>query len=181
MRRTVVIVEGPTDAEVLGLLLQDIHKRVGFDFYVAGGRDAGRPIARALLLNPGVAIAFIYDADTSDVKKARTEQRSLEEYLRWTARATQFLVQPLIPELEIVFFKEPGILKDTLGIDLSPEQHDAGLEAPKRVLTTLLRRTGIPTMSAFVGRLGKREIELMRRDEAIKPIRQFLEEQLAHK
>ncbi|MCC7422268.1 MAG: hypothetical protein IT428_18475 [Planctomycetaceae bacterium] len=173
--KTLLVVEGETDRAVLSRLLEDLRSPFPYDFYVAHGRDAGRPVARRLLMLP-CRVGFIYDADTTDMADVNDEKRALISYFGWTARADNVLVQPFVPELEEIFFYDPIIIRSILGRDLLPEQFEAAKVAPKTILVSLLRARGIGSVAEFACQMASETVDMLRKHPSVQAIRAFVEQ-----
>lgn len=172
--RIVIVVEGETDRRVLERVLDDLREQVRFEFLVANGRDAGRPIALRLLLSPQTAVALVYDADTTDQDRVRAEQQALESYFRRSVGQNQFLVQPFVPELEGIFFEVPDALQSALHSQIDSERRVAAIYAPKKVLTELLSSAKIHDVVELLENFTANDLKNLRQVQALQTIRKFV-------
>lgn len=168
-----IVVEGPTDKKILSLLLDDLSSKHSFEIVVAGGRNAGRPIARKYLLRSAEPTAFVFDTETADPASVREQVRSLEDYFSWGNQGTPFKVVPMAPMLEVLFFEHPKAILRRLNSPLHESLLRAGHFAPKQMLTEILGQDQ-SALREFIQELTPEEVSDMRKDRAIDDLREFI-------
>src|SRR3954465_848280 len=125
-----VFVEGPSDQVLLSRLVSDLGQEEEIRLVASGGRDAARPLARKQLLVARDPVALVIDSDTTDSMRVAQQQRDLEDYLRWGAQGVGFAVIQFVPEIEVIFFQKPAVLRRALGQELDGSAVIAGKFAP---------------------------------------------------
>lgn len=166
-----IFVEGTTDQSLLARLLEDLDPESPFEIVVAGGRNAARPLARQQLMTRHEPVVLVIDADTTDEEHARSQRNDLNDYLDWGAGSIPFKVVQFVPEIEVVFFHDPSVLRSLVGSDVDPRVAEAGAQAPRRILEILAPGR---TRDELIAALGPDEIERLREHPIIADLRGFL-------
>ncbi len=174
---TTVFAEGPSDRRLLERLLADLQPRCGFRVVAANGRDAARPRARTHLVVARQPVALVMDAETTDAGRIMQQQRDLEDYFLWVSQGVPFRVVQFVPEVEVVFFQHPEVLRRVLGGRLDRNALVAGRFAPRAVLEELLRGG---SLTELIERLTEEDLEELRKHEAVAELRSFVESSDVH-
>ncbi|MEX0716134.1 MAG: hypothetical protein WD066_06090 [Planctomycetaceae bacterium] len=170
-----VIVEGETDRVLIERLLEDLHDTAEFVLVVAGGRNAGRPLARKILLLDGAPVAFVFDTDSSDADRSRETERELRSYFRLWQPSPPILLVPMMPSIECLIVDHPEILESRLGRKLESIERDAGRFEPKGFLKARFKELGVESIPDLFRSLTSSEIEILQADKRIEKLRQFVQ------
>lgn len=167
-----IYVAGSDNRRLLERLLDDLHSKVSFKIVEAHGHDAARPLARKQLLTSHEPVVLVVDADTTDDRKAKMQRRDIEEYMAWGGAGTPYKVLQFVPELEVVFFESPTVLRRVVGKAVDEHVKAAGKLAPRRVLSMLAPGTD---ESALIDKLRPSDMVALRRHPVIAELRSFVE------
>lgn len=171
----VVMVEGTNDHDIVSRVLEDLQPTHPVKIVVANDKNAGRPIARKILLESStVRLAFVYDSDTHKKSIVDEEKLILESYFGWSSDESKYLVQPMVPEMEVVFFDAPAVVESIVGFELEPAERVAGRYAPKPILLELLKKAKIENLGRFIARLDQKELSELRTLPEFKRLRDFV-------
>lgn len=166
---TTVFVEGAADQKLLERLLADLAPTYPFRIIRANGRDAARPLARKHLLTRREPVVLVLDAETMDEQRVAQQQRDLEDYMRWGGMQMPYAVLQFVPEAEVVFFENPGVLQRLLDRTLPLEVVEAGRSAPRKMLGSLDQST-----LRLLNQLRDEDLNELRENEVVKTIRDFI-------
>ena len=175
-----VIVEGSDDRLLVNALLEDLRGACRFELEAAGGKDAGRPLARKYLLVSGEPVAFVFDADVTDARLVDRQVQDLQSYFDWNGLGARILLTPMVPVIEVLFFKRPEVLARVLGTNISSATELAGRHAPKTVLNELMKDSQVRTFDRLVESLAPGDLRQLRRIEEVQRLRSFVEEHSSH-
>jgi hypothetical protein len=145
-----VVVEGPADLSLLERVVEVRRTSFPFpdttvQFVAAGGRSAVASMARSLLVSRPDPVAVVMDADTLDERTIREHEEIYYDLLRSVAHNTPFRLFFAAPELEVVFFTDPAIIRRVFHRDLSEGELDVARSRPKVVLQRLLPNVDVMT------------------------------------
>jgi hypothetical protein len=171
---THIVVEGQNDAMLLQALLGDLKTK--FDIVVANGRDAARPIARKILTKLQEPTALVFDADTTEQYYVEEELLSLKDYFSWRAFEIGFILVPLIPTIEVIFFDRPKTLHNRLQRPLEFEVGVAAKIAPKQILDRLIKELGYSDLFSFIKSIDKSEARDLAKQKEIASLRRFIKD-----
>jgi len=132
-----VLTEANFDGMLLATLLADEEKRDGVEIRVVSGLSSGYSVARTILAVKRIPVAVVIDADSPEQEVASERQRSAEEVLGDAASGVPFRVIVAVPELEILFFKRPHLLKKVYGKSVTALVTELGQVSPRRALQKL--------------------------------------------
>jgi len=136
-----VVVEAPTDAEILSILLETRHSSVQAEIMIGRGRSSAVSLARTMLVSrPDALTALVLDADTTDRQRISEMQAELEGSLVDVSRPERFGVFLFVPSIEACLFRDMDGLQDALGAAISTEQMVQSRYDPKAVLRNQLQR-----------------------------------------
>ncbi|HEX6747906.1 MAG TPA: hypothetical protein VF092_11500 [Longimicrobium sp.] len=172
-----IFAESITDRRLLERLLADLGPGCAFRVIHADGRDAARPLARTHLAIAHQPVALVMDAETTDTARIMQLQRDLEDYFLWVSQGVPFRVVQFIPEVEVVFFHHPEVLRRFLGDRLDKHAVVAGRFAPRAVLEELLQGS---SLTELIERLTEEDLEELRKHETVAELRSFVESSDVH-
>jgi hypothetical protein len=132
-----VLTEANFDGMLLATLLADEEKRDGVDIRVVSGLSSGLSVARTMLAVKRRPVAVVIDADSPEQEVASERQRSAEEVLADAASGVPFRVIVAVPELAILFFERPQLLKRVYGKSVTAWVTELGQVSPRRALQKL--------------------------------------------
>lgn len=169
-----IVVEGPFDQQLIERLLTDLPSRGQYVLHSVGGRDAARPLARRYLIVNREPVAFVIDADVKDEQRVRQQQRDFEDYFLWGGQGIPFEVIQFVPEIEAIFFEQPGPLERLLGRPLDEQTSFAGRFAPKEMLRRLGPELSIAEPEQLLSILTEGDLQLLRKQKDIARLRRFV-------
>jgi hypothetical protein len=132
-----VLTEANFDGMLLAILLADEEKRDGITIGVVSGLSSGYSFARTMLAVKRTPVAVVIDADSPEPEVGLERQRSAEEVLGDAASGVPFRVIVAVPELEILFFERPQLLKKVYGKSVTTLIIELGELSPRRALQKL--------------------------------------------
>jgi hypothetical protein len=132
-----VLTEANFDGMLLATLLGNEENRDGVEIRVVRGLSSGYSFARTMLAVKRIPVAVVIDADSPEQEVASERQRSAEEVLGDAAAGVPFRVIVAVPELEILFFKRPQLLKKVYGKSVTTLITELGQVSPRRALQKL--------------------------------------------
>lgn len=133
MTKAYIVVEGPTDAEILRTLLdKDILQDV--KFLNGEGKYGAEIMARSLLLDKHIPVLLVIDADTNDLDAIHSYQQDLEFLTRRAAVGTPYKIVQAIPSIESVFLWERSIFEKFIDRKFSDLEWELGQENPRKLL-----------------------------------------------
>jgi hypothetical protein len=84
-----------------------------------------------------IPVAVVIDADSPEQEVASERRRSAEEVLGDAASGVPFRVIVAVPELEVLFFERPQLLKKVYGKSVTALVTELGQVSPRRALKKL--------------------------------------------
>jgi Domain of unknown function (DUF4276) len=113
-----IIVEGPTDVAILKALLAPTlaaaKPSVTVDFMVGRGWSAAESLARSILAIDREPVALVIDADATSPAQVEERRAVTEGLLGLYAPRSRWVVILMVPEIEVLFFKDPDFLAHLL-------------------------------------------------------------------
>ena len=106
-----VVTEGNFDGMLLARLIADEQERYNVEISGGGGKSAVFSFARTLLAVRRIPVAVVIDADSPEQDAALECQRDAEEVNGDAAAGLPLRVLVAVPELEILFFHRPELLR----------------------------------------------------------------------
>jgi hypothetical protein len=138
--RPFIIVEGPADKLLVERILNASTGRPSLaEVFSAGGQSSAESLARTILVVKRLPVALVIDADTSNPGAVKEKRAFHETSLRSVAGKIPWHVTLMVPELEVVFFKDPQLAQSLLG-PLPPLLIQLGQKAPKETLESILKQ-----------------------------------------
>ncbi|MDY7232075.1 hypothetical protein [Hyalangium rubrum] len=137
MRILRVVTEGECEAAILEHLLKP-HLGESLRVSVSPGGGAAPVSSARSKLADGLRVALVLNTGTLNFGKIRTRMARLENLMGMVAYRDRWKIVLFRPELEIVFFHEPELLRQLVGRAVTLEELERAQAHPKQVLTELL-------------------------------------------
>jgi hypothetical protein len=130
------VVEGKNDEFILKhllpkSLLQDTK------IIVASGYSAALSVIQSLFTLTPLPVSFFFDADTYSDDKIEEKKQFTNSYLK-KLFDNEFLLFPMKPEMEILFFYKKDVLEKLVGESIDDELWQQAKYQPKRILKQLI-------------------------------------------
>lgn len=138
--KTYIVVEGSNDAEILRVILPSKTLR-NSHILVGGGKSSGVSLARSLISDRGDPLLLVMDADTVHHEAILEQEKELRELLGAVAIHTPYDVILAIPQLEVIFFQDLGVLANTLQLPIDHEVAVNGAYEPQKALNALFKQS----------------------------------------
>ncbi len=172
-----VLTEANFDGMLLATLLGDEENRDGIEIRVVSGLSSGYSFARTMLAVKRIPVAVVIDADSPEQEVASERQRSAEEVLGDAAAGVPFRVIVAVPELEILFFKRPQLLKKVYGKSVTALITELGKVSPRRALQKLDPDLNYEHLRfKILKAMDEEDIKALRATALIKELLSFLRE-----
>jgi len=171
-----ILVEGPQDAEVFKrLLAQQLQQ--GVEFVAGNGISRPASLARSLLVRRRKPLAIVVDSKSVDPRIVRERRESTEELVKSVAAHVPVKVIVAVPEIEAVFFHDPGVLERFFGRKLPGELLSLGRRDPVGVLRELSGQSNAQWDTVkSLDALDAPDVEVMRAAPVVKELTAFLEQ-----
>lgn len=134
MKKTYVITEGDSDRLLLEILLEVSPDRPDVQVVAAGGWSSADSLARSVLATSEHRAAIVVDADTIDSVQADYRRRFLHHSLGEAGLPSRWRVVVIVPEIEVLLFKDPHLLQQMTGGQVDPTDLVRGLYEPRKIL-----------------------------------------------
>jgi hypothetical protein len=131
-----VLTERNIDGMVLATLIAEEQQRDDIAIEVVGKSDI-YSYARTLLAVKRIPVAVVIDAHSPEPEMAQERQSSAEEVIGAAAFGVPFRVIVAVPELEILFFQRPELLRRVFGQAVSDHLMELAQLSPRRALEKL--------------------------------------------
>lgn len=132
-----VLTEGNFDGMFLATLIGEEQHRDDIEIRVVGGKSAIHSFARTLLAVKRIPVAVVIDANSPEPDVAMERQRSAEEVIGAAAVGIPFRVIVAVPELEILFFQRPELLRRVFDEAVDDHVMELAQLSPRRALEKL--------------------------------------------
>ncbi|NOQ34858.1 MAG: hypothetical protein GQ569_03080 [Methylococcaceae bacterium] len=142
------VVEGKNDEFVLKQLLPDALLK-DTKIIVASGHSSGLSIIQTLFTLTPLPISFFFDADTYSEEKISENTQFIHSYLK-KSFDNSFLLFPMKPEMEILFFYKRELLNKLLDNPISDDLWQRSSYEPCKVLMELLECKRRDQLSNFL-------------------------------
>lgn len=175
MNSAYVVVEGITDVAILRAVLDtNLLQNVGL--VPAGGAASIPSLARSLLVRRAVPVAIFADSDSLEQESIGERREQFKDLISAAAGRTSSAVVLAVPEVEVIFFSAPDLIKAVFG-NAPPELMALGRRDPKGVLAQLGTMSGKvwDTHKAF-DLMSDNDLEHLRQTQPIKELTEFLEQ-----
>jgi hypothetical protein len=171
-----IVLISDTARQILQALLPRNSQSIA-ELVLAGERSGMNSVARTLLVKYKEPVAVILETHTSDAATVGEKLRSMEYLLEIVAGGTPFKVVPCVPEIEVIFFEAPNLLKSMFPkFDLATYSMFCKTQ-PREVLNLLLNQGGGPTtLEQFLASLTEKDLEKLRTKGPAQELIQFISE-----
>ncbi len=136
-----VLAEERADVIVLRLLLERAL-RTEPDFYSGRGQMTLGKLARNILVHEGGPVLVVMDTHTTHPERAQEDRGMTRFAISQLADESTFDVHAFVPEMEVIFFEAPCVLRRRLGRAVAGMELELGLLAPRRQMDRLLGEAG---------------------------------------
>ncbi|HEX8440922.1 hypothetical protein [Archangium sp.] len=130
-----------TEEQFDGELIESLLKAKGLEqarVFVGGNRSSAESLASSLMVVKQLPVALVLDAEAHDPSKIQSRRRQLEALVGAITSMEEWKLILMAPELEILFFRVPGLL-ESLGLPApSSEQLKIAEYVPGKVLEELV-------------------------------------------
>ena len=162
-----VAIEGPNDAALIRAIVgKDLSAQMRL--FVAQGRASLGSVGRNLLVHEEGPVLLVMDSDTRNRQKVE-EMRSMARmvmssiasggFTSSSASPPLFDVFVFVPEIEVVFFEAPDVLRRLLGDAVTEDRLWQGVRSPKETLSQLLRESGkLSNHAALLGAASEPDV-----------------------
>ena len=133
MTKAYIVVEGPSDAEILRALL-DKTLLEDVKFINGEGKYGAETMARSLLLDRHIPVLLVIDADTSNSEAIRSYQQDLEFLTRSAAMGAPYKILQAVPTIEVVFLQDRTLFEQLIERRFSDLEWQLGQKHPKELL-----------------------------------------------
>jgi len=153
--RLKVVVEGPTDAEIIRAILgKELARKLRF--FASQGRASLATVGRNILVHEGGPILLVMDSDTLNPQHTAELQSMIMVAMSGaitsgvqlpafpTSSPAEFMVFTFVPEIEAVFFEAPEAVERAVGKNVPKDKVKEGRLMPKRTLVELLNEAKPP-------------------------------------
>ncbi len=166
------------DGMLLATLLRGEQERNEVEVRVVSGLTSGYSVARTFLAVQRVPVAVVIDADSPEPEVALERRRRAEEVLGDVAGGVPYRVIVAMPELEVLFFERPGLLRRVFG-EVDGHVMDLARLSPSRAIARLAPGEP-PELARFrlLRAMDAEDIQALREIEPIRDLLCFIE--LAH-
>lgn len=135
MTQAYIVIEKPTDADILKKLLPSTLPVV--QFVNGEGKYGAESMARKLLVSKRLPVVLVIDADTSDNSAIREKIQNLNFLLHQSAARTPYKILVAVPSTDVLFFQERQILERIIDRQLTDLEWRLAQNQPTELLDTL--------------------------------------------
>lgn len=174
MRKLNVITEGPNDEALLRLLLPRAANGRSVELILRSGRgwSEAESLASSILAGLREPVVLVMDADTRDERLVEERRRDLSDLLGMHGPGSMWRVVLMVPEMEALFFRDPGLLRSALGLELDERLLYRAKFEPKAVLEELLVQARI-SYEQLLARLESSDLSMILEASEIRQIMDF--------
>lgn len=152
-----VVAEELLDAVLLSRVIQralSVRPR----FFTGDGQIALASLARNILVHDGGPVFVVIDAETMNGDTAAEARAMTRMALGHVSSDDAFEVYAFVPQLEVVFFEAPEVLRRHLG--LNEVELEMGRFSPEHALNVLLARSG-RNRESFIRELDDHDLDAL--------------------
>jgi hypothetical protein len=165
MSYSYIIVEGPTDIQVLTRILP---KAVLDNVRLVDGKGkyGAESLARSVAATRDVPVVLLIDADTTDETLITQKRQDVRFMVRQTSTGAPFHLLLAIPTIETVFFTDRVLLEQLIDRHLTDLEWQLGQRQPKDLLESV---TGDSRkfMDSVLTQLSEEQVDILRRHPLI--------------
>lgn len=129
-------------------------------FFTGDGQIALASLARNILVHDGGPVFVVMDAETMNGDTADEARAMTRMALGHVSSGDAFDVCAFVPQLEVVFFEAPAVLRRRLGGHVHGAELELGRFSPAQTLDALLARSGRDPES-FVRELDDCDLDVL--------------------
>lgn len=134
MTKAYIVVEGPSDAQILRALLdQTLLEDV--KFINGEGKYGAETMARSLLLDRHLPVLLVIDADTSNLEAIHSYQQDLDFLTRSAALGTPYKILQAVPTIEAVFLQDRALFERLIDRQFTDLEWQLGQQQPKELMS----------------------------------------------
>jgi hypothetical protein len=170
-----IVCEGIFDVHLLKRVLpEELLNNV--EIVYAGGLSAVKSLARSLIVRRQVPVAIVVDADSVAPEIIQERLKSIEELVESVSVNTPIKVIAAVPQTEIIFFQDIGLLSGLLGYEPSQNMLTIAAFQPCKTLKTLLSQSyNKDNFSQVINQLTNEDLEILRQAPFIQELIHFLQ------
>lgn len=170
-----IVCEGSFDVQLLKIVLpKELLNKV--EVVAAGGLSAVKSLARSLIVRRQVPVAIVVDADSVAPEIIQERLKSIEELVESVSANIPFKVISAVPQTEIIFFQDIGLLSRLLGYEPSQDMLTIAAFQPCKTLKELLSQSHKDhSFSQILNQLTNEDLEILRQAPFIQELVHFLQ------
>ncbi|MFG6099804.1 hypothetical protein SPB21_31465 [Leptothoe sp. ISB3NOV94-8A] len=176
MTKAYIVVEGPSDAEILRALLDETLLE-DVKFINGEGKYGAETMARSLLLDRYLPVLLVIDADTSNSDAIHSYQQDLEFLTRSAAVGTPYKILQAIPTIEAVFLQDRPLFEQLIGRQFTDLEWQLGQKQPRELLNQH-PEGAIQFIQTTLSQLTEQTRQTLRQHSLIQDITTFLTTQV---
>ncbi|MGD1906719.1 MAG: hypothetical protein ACFB0C_12080 [Leptolyngbyaceae cyanobacterium] len=134
MTKAYIVVEGPSDAQILRALMDETLLE-GVKFINGEGKYGAETLARSLLLDRNLPVVLVIDADTTNPEAIHNYQQDLDFLTRSAAGGTPYKILQAVPVIEAVFLQDRPLFEQFIDRQFTDLEWQLGQKAPKELLS----------------------------------------------
>ncbi|MEA5485453.1 MULTISPECIES: hypothetical protein [Pseudanabaena] len=170
-----IICEGIDDKRILQTLLPEASLNQ-VEIVVGGGISSVKSIARSLVVRRQTPVVIVVDSDSTVPELVKMRIGEITDIVESVSVNTPVKVVLFVPEIEIIFFRDPLLLSRLLGYDPSQEELNLAILQPRKVLEQLLAKSEkVCDRSQIINQIANENINYLRNDPAIQELIDFLQ------
>ena len=157
--RCIVVAEELLDVVLLNRVIQRALS-IKARFFTGDGQIALVSLARNILVHDGGPVFVVLDAETTNGDMAAEACALTRMALGYVSLEDAFDVCAFLPQLEVVFFDAPGVLRRHLGAQVHELELELGRFSPAQTLNGLLARSG-RDLESFIRELDDCDLDAL--------------------
>ncbi|BAY38898.1 hypothetical protein NIES2111_32470 [Nostoc sp. NIES-2111] len=170
-----IVCEGSLDVQLLKIVLREKLLN-NVEIVAAGGLSAVKSLARSLIVRRQVPVAIVIDADSVAPEIIQERLKSIEELVESVSANVPFKVIAAVPEMEIIFFQDIGLLSRLLGYEPSQDMLTSAVFQPCKTLEKLLSKSKkYDSYSQVIDQLTNEDLGILRQTPFIQELIYFLQ------
>lgn len=176
MTKAYIVVEGPSDAQILRALLDETLLE-NVKFINGEGKYGAETMARSLLLDRYLPVILIIDADTSNPEAIHSYQQDLDFLTRSAAVGTPYQILQAVPTIEAIFLQDRPLFEQLIGRQFTDLEWQLGQKQPRELLNQY-PEGALQFIQATLSQLTEQTRHTLRQHSLIQDITTFLTTQV---
>ena len=174
MHRIHVVTEGPMDEALLAFLLRRAASGRGVEIISRSGRgrSEAESLASSILAGLREPVVLVVDADSRDARRIEEQRRDFADLLGMHAPGSMWRVVLMVPEIEALLFRDPGLVREALDVELDERLLYRAKYEPRAVLKELLAEAGVSYQDLLM-RLEEADLSVLLDAPEIRQIMDF--------